>query len=62
LPPIKQGCEFHSLDTTGNAKTQEKAIEVGFDGSPSHLELFRNLLVVTALEQQIGNLFLARTQ
>jgi hypothetical protein len=31
-----------------------------FDGAPSHLELRSNFSIVTALQQQFGNLLLPR--
>lgn len=62
MPPIQESCEFYPLDAAVNAKTQEKPIEVGFHRAASHLELSCDLVVVTALQQQLSDLLLARTQ
>lgn len=35
---------------------------MGLDRAPSHLELSCNLIIVTALQQQFGDLLFARTQ
>jgi hypothetical protein len=56
LPPIQECGEFDSLDTTVNPETQEESVEMGLDGSPSHLELPSNLVVVAALQQQLDDL------
>jgi hypothetical protein len=62
LPPIKNGCEFDSLDTASNCKSQEQTIKVRFHRAPGHLELSRNLRIVATLEQQFGDLLFAWTQ
>jgi hypothetical protein len=51
LPPVQQGREFYSLDTAGNAKTKKKPVEMGFHGSPSHVELSGDFGVVAALQK-----------
>jgi hypothetical protein len=56
LPPIQECGEFDSLDTTVNPKAQEESVEMGLDGSSSHLELLSNLVVVAALQQQLDDL------
>lgn len=62
MPPIQQGREFHSLDTTGDAKTKKKPVEMGFHGSPRHIELSGDFGVVTALQKQFDNLLFARAE
>jgi hypothetical protein len=62
LPPIQQGREFHSLDSSINSKTQKQPIEMGFHGPPCHFELARNFGVVTSLQKQGYDLLFARTQ
>jgi len=59
LPPIQQGREFDSLDTTSDAKTKKKPVEMGFHGSPRHVELSGDFGVVTALQKQFDNLLFA---
>jgi hypothetical protein len=62
LPPIKKSCEFDSFNTVAYPKTKKKAVEVCLDGAPGHFQLFGNLGVVAALQQQFGNLLLPRSQ
>jgi len=61
LPPIKNGCEFDSLDTACDCKAQEKTIEVRLYRASGHFELPRNLRIVAALQQQFRDLLLAWT-
>jgi hypothetical protein len=61
LPPVQQGCEFHSLDAVGDSEPEEQPIEMCLDGSPRHLELAGYLGVVAALQKQFNNLLFART-
>ncbi len=62
MPPVQQGREFYSLDTTINAKTKKQPVEMSLYCSPRHLELAGNLGVVTALQEQLYYLLLARTE
>jgi hypothetical protein len=62
LPPVQQGREFNSLDTTGNSEPQEQTVKVGFHSSTSHLELAGNLGVIASLQQQFYDLLFARTE
>jgi hypothetical protein len=62
LPPVQEGCELDSLDSVGNSKTKEKAIEVGFDGARRHFQFARNFRIVTTLQKEISNLLLPRAQ
>jgi hypothetical protein len=43
LPPIQDGRQLYTLDTAGNAKSQEKPVEVSLYGPPGHFELFGDL-------------------
>jgi hypothetical protein len=51
LPPVQQGREFDSLDSTSDAETQKQSIEMRLDGSPRHLELTGDFSVVTTLQK-----------
>jgi hypothetical protein len=62
LPPVQKGCEFHSLDSTGDSEPQEQAVKVSLHGAPRHIELAGNFGVVTSLQKQLDNLLLSRTQ
>jgi hypothetical protein len=62
LPPVQQGCEFHSLDTASDSKTHKQPVEMSFYCSPCHLELGGDFGVVTTLQKQFNNLLLARTE
>jgi hypothetical protein len=62
LPPVQQGREFHSLDTTGDSETEKQPVEMSLHGSPRHLELHCNFGVVTTLQQQFDDLLFARAQ
>jgi hypothetical protein len=62
LPPVQQGREFYSLDTTINAKTKKQPVEMSLYCSPRHLELAGNLGIVTALQEQLYYLLFARTE
>jgi len=62
LPPVQQGREFHSLDSTGDTETEKEAVEVGFYGSPGHFQLPGNFGVVTTLQEEVDDLLFARTQ
>jgi hypothetical protein len=59
LPPIEQGCEFHSLDSAGNSETEKQPVEMSLHGSARHFELTGNLGIVTALQEQFDDLLLA---
>jgi hypothetical protein len=39
-----------------DSKALEETIEVGLDRAPGHFQLRRNFPIVTALQQQLGNL------
>jgi hypothetical protein len=43
-----------------NAELQEQPIETGFHSSWRHFELLGDFTIVTALQQQIDNLLIAR--
>jgi hypothetical protein len=62
LPPVQQGCEFDSLNSTGNSKPQKKPVEMRFHGSPGHFELAGDFCVVTSLQEQFDDLLFSRTQ
>jgi hypothetical protein len=62
LPPIQECCELYSLDAAVDAKTQEEPVEMGLDGSPSHLELAGNLVIVATLQEQLDDLLLSMAQ
>jgi len=49
LPPVHQSREFDPLDSTGDAKFDEEAVEVRFDRPPIHPEFVRNFQVRAAL-------------
>jgi coenzyme F420-reducing hydrogenase delta subunit len=59
LPPVQECCEFHSLDTAGNAKSQEQPVKVRFHRAPCHFELARDFIIVTALQEQLDDLLFA---
>jgi hypothetical protein len=61
LPPIKQGCEFHSLDSAGDSEAEKQPVEMGFNGSARHFELAGNFRVVAALQKQFDDLLFARS-
>jgi len=61
LPPIEQGCEFDSLDSTGNSETEEQPVKVSFHSSARHLELAGNFSIVAALQEKFDDLLLARS-
>jgi hypothetical protein len=62
LPPIQECCEFHSLDAAVDSETQEEPVEMGLDGSPSHLELAGNFVVVATLQKQLDDLLFSMAQ
>jgi hypothetical protein len=62
LPPIKQGCKFHSLDSSRDSEAEEKPVEMSFHGAAGHLQLTGNLGVVTPLQQQLHDLLFARSK
>ncbi|MFY9742872.1 MAG: hypothetical protein WA252_17170 [Candidatus Sulfotelmatobacter sp.] len=59
MPPIEQGCEFDSLDSTGDSETEEQPVKVGFHGPARHLELAGDFGIVTALQEKFDDLLLA---
>jgi hypothetical protein len=61
LPPIEQGCEFHSLDSAGNAKSKKQSVEMSLYGPAGHFELCSDLGVVAALQKQFDDLLFARS-
>jgi hypothetical protein len=62
LPPVQECCEFDSLDTAGNAKSQKQPVEMRLHRSPSHFELARDFIIVTALQKQLDDLLFALPQ
>ena len=62
MSPVKEGGEFDSLDTRGNAETDEQPVETCLDRTPSHIELFGNLGIVAALQKQLRDLLIASSQ
>jgi hypothetical protein len=62
LPPVQQGREFDSLNTAGDSKTQEQAVEMCFDGSSRHLQLAGDFGIITALQKQFDDLLFTRTE
>jgi hypothetical protein len=62
LPPVQQGRELYSLNTSGNPEPQEQPVKVGLHSSTCHLELAGNLGVVASLQEQFNDLLLARTE
>jgi len=61
LPPVQKGCEFHSLDAAGNAKSEKQPVEMSFHSPARHFELCSNLGVVAALQKQFDDLLFARS-
>jgi hypothetical protein len=61
LPPIEQGREFHSLDSTVDSEAKEQPVEMSLHGSSRHFELAGNLGVVAALQKQFDDLLFARS-
>jgi hypothetical protein len=61
LPPVQKGCELHSLDTAGDSETEKQPVEMSLHGSARHLELARDLGIVTALQKQFDDLLFARS-
>jgi hypothetical protein len=62
LPPVQQGREFDSLDTTGNSETKEQPVEMSFHSTPCHVELGCDFGVVASLQEQVYDLLFARTE
>ena len=62
MSPVKECGEFDSLDTRGNAETDEQPVEACLDRTPSHIELFGNLGIVAALQKQLRDLLIASSQ
>jgi hypothetical protein len=62
LPPIQECREFYSLDAAVDPETQEEPVEMGLDGSPSHLELSGYLVVVATLQKQLNDLLFSMAQ
>jgi len=62
LPPIQQGREFHSLDTTGDSKTKKKPVEMGLHSAARHVELSGYFSVVATLQKQFDDLLFAWTE
>jgi len=62
LPPVQKGCEFDSLDTTGDPETKEQPVEMSFHSAPCHVELGSDFGVIASLQEQVYDLLFARTE
>jgi len=62
LPPVQQGCEFHSLDTAHDSKTQKQPVKVGFYGSHCDIQPACDFGIVTTQQKQFNNLLFTRTE
>jgi hypothetical protein len=62
LAPVQEGCELDSLDSVGNSETLEQTVKMGLNRASRHLQFAGNLGIVAALQQEIGDLLLPRTQ
>jgi len=62
LPPVEKSSEFDSLDSVADSEPYKQPIEMRLDGAASHVEALCDLIILTALKQQIRDLLLARTE
>jgi hypothetical protein len=58
LPPIQNGGELDSLNAAIDSKSEEKPVEVSLYRTTGHVELLGDFRVITALQQQFGDLLL----